>query len=74
MGGVPVEAGPSAVGMAVVPVQGLVGHFVYCCLLFLLLLRCVLLLYVGSGLVICCSWLYQFWVAAVGFNNLVLCD
>ena len=39
MGGVPVEAGPSAVGVAVVPVLGLVGHFVYCCLLFLLPLR-----------------------------------
>ena len=39
MGGVPVEAGPFAVGVAVVPVLGLVGHFVYCCLLFPLPLR-----------------------------------
>ncbi len=39
MGGVLVKAGPSVVGMAVVPVLGLVGHFVCCCLLFLLPLR-----------------------------------
>ena len=45
-GGVLVEAGPSAVGMAVVPVPGLVGHFVYCCLLFLLLeMACTASLY-----------------------------
>ena len=37
MGGVLVEAGSSAVEMAVVSVLGLVGHFVYYCLLFLLL-------------------------------------
>ncbi len=39
MGGVPVEAGSSAVGMAVVPVLDLAGHFVYCCSLSLLPLK-----------------------------------
>ncbi len=39
MGGVLIEAGPSAVGLVVVPVLDLVGHFVYCCLLSLLLLK-----------------------------------
>ncbi len=39
MGGVPVEAGPSAAGMIVVFGLDEAGRFVYCCLLFLLLLK-----------------------------------
>ncbi len=39
MGEVLVQAEPSAVGMVGVPVVGPVGHFVCCCLLFLLPLR-----------------------------------
>ncbi len=50
MGGGLVEAGSSAVGMAVVPVLDLVGHFVYCCLLFLLLLK------------VCTAFLCWFWL------------
>ncbi len=46
LGGVPVEAGLFAVERAVVSVLGLVGHFVYYCLLFLLLeMVCTVSLY-----------------------------
>ncbi len=44
------EAGSSAVEMAVVSVLGLVGHFVYYCLLFLLLEM------------VCTAFLYWFWL------------
>ena len=46
MGGVPVEVESFAVGRAVVPGLGLVGHFVYYCLLSLLLeMVCTAFLY-----------------------------
>ncbi len=44
------EAGSSAAEMAVVSVLGLVGHFVYYCLLFLLLEM------------VCTAFLYWFWL------------
>ncbi len=46
MGGVPVEVGSFAVGRAVAPVLGLVGRFVYYCLLSPLLEKvCTAFLY-----------------------------
>ena len=51
------EAGSSVVERAVVSVLDLVGHFVYYCLLFLLLEMACTAFYIGSGLIIGCSWL-----------------
>ncbi len=74
MGGVLAEAGPFVVGLVVVSDLDLVGHFVYYCLLFLLLvMACTAFLY-WFGL----DYLLLLVVTVLGgccrFNNLVLSD
>ena len=67
------EAGSFAVGVAVVSDLGLVGHFEYYYLLFLLLeMVCTAFLY-WFGLDYLQLLVVTVLVAAVGFNNLILC-